>query len=1155
MSSTLGRKGLRVSALAAAIFACGLGTAAHAAEESWSQAPKSLAAIEREAGRELYIVGLKSAPVATYAGERAGLAAVPRRANGRLDVRSPAALAYVDALRGEHAGFLQALSSRVGRQVAPLAPHFQFFHAFNGMVLALTEDEAARLADDPMVALVEGYKEFPLATDAGPELIGAPSIWSGSTTPGNLATRGQGVVIGIIDSGANLGSPSFTDVDIDNFDHTNPLGTGNYLGWCNPSNPNHNPTRDVCNDKLIGGWDFTDTAAPGGSTEAAGFEDENGHGSHTASTAGGNRRQATIAGVSTDISGVAPRANLVIYDACYTNSAGQGLCPNVSTLGSINQVVADGIVDVVNYSISGSQSPWTDANAQAFLAAHNAGVFVAASAGNGTPTPGTTNHVAPWVTTVAASTHDRAFFGNTFNFVAPASPPADAQNVPLQPGAAPPFISSSIVAAPLILSPTYGDGSVNNDGCTPFAADAFTRGGTGGIALIRWGTGTSACGTIARVNAAALGGAVGVIFLADAPLNAAAGGTVPAWVINDTTRAAAIRAHLATSPATATATIAFPGQGFAGQADVMASFSLIGPTNFDLLKPDITGPGVGVLAAVSRWNRTPPPGSLNPAANDATGLLSGTSMSSPHIAGAAALVRAVHPSWTPMEVKSALISTAKTADVFKFSATSPATVPSDPFDRGGGRVDLTRAARAGLVLNETGANFSAANPATGGNPASLNLPSLQLRNCVGTCVVTRSVTSRAAGTTTWDASVVGLPAGVASVAPAQFTLESGESQTVTITINSASLSATAFSFGELVLAPAAPAPTGAPVTIVEQRFPIALRSAPPDIAVSQTAGLTATLRSNETTTVSFQVSNTGNPTINWALASGNQTAPLLAQTQFLGNGFISAQFAGRTPPNTGFYIADDFSVAGSAQVTTLRADGFALPGGQSLGATNSPFINFHVYADNNGEPAGAPEGFGAAPVYTLRVASNAAGLSLAGSNIAIDLVANGAPALNLATGRYWVVVFPEMPGNGSGSSTANPLWAWRITGVGAPVSGLAPRSITPSAASPAWGVPTLTGAPGPGPASGFTLAVNGTVGCGAPWLTPDVTSGSLGALGNATVTLTLAAGTLATGRYGAYTCVSSQGTDADEPMTLVPVTLDVLGDQLFRDGFEPAPTR
>lgn len=115
MSSTLGRNGLRRSALAAAIFACGLGTAATAADETWSQAPKSLAAIEREAGRDLYIVGLKSAPVASYAGGRTGLGAAPRRADGRLDLRSAAALAYVAALQDEHAGFLQGLSSRIGR--------------------------------------------------------------------------------------------------------------------------------------------------------------------------------------------------------------------------------------------------------------------------------------------------------------------------------------------------------------------------------------------------------------------------------------------------------------------------------------------------------------------------------------------------------------------------------------------------------------------------------------------------------------------------------------------------------------------------------------------------------------------------------------------------------------------------------------------------------------------------------------------------------------------------------------------------------------------------------------------------------------------------------------------------------------------------------
>lgn len=1029
--------------------------------------------------------------------------------------------------------------------MAPLAPHFQFFHAFNGMVLSLTPDEAAALVADPMVSLVEGYKEFPLATDAGPALIGAPTVWAGSSTPGSVATRGEGVVIGVIDSGANLGSPSFADVDLDGFDHTNPLGSGTFLGWCNPANPNHNPTRDVCNDKIIGGWDFTDTAFPGGQFEAAGFEDENGHGSHTASTAGGSRRSATIAGVSTNISGVAPRANLVIYDACYTNTAGSGLCPNVSTLASINQTVADAVVDVVNYSISGSQAPWTDANAQAFLAAHNAGVFVAASAGNGTPTPGTTNHVAPWLTTVAASTHDRGFFGNTFTFVAPAAPPPDATNVPLQPGANPPFIGASITAAPLILSPTFGTGNPNNDGCTAFPTGTFTRGAAGGIALLRWGTATSACGTIARVNSAATAGAIGVIFLSDVPLSAAAGGTVPAWVINDTTRSAAIRAHLATDPANATATIAFPGQSFPGQADVMASFSLIGPANFDLLKPDITGPGVSVLAAVSRWTLTGPPGSLNPANNNATGLLSGTSMSSPHVAGAAALVRAVHPTWTPMEVKSALMSTAKTAGVFKSSATSPATVPSDPFDRGGGRVDLTRATRAGLVMNETGPNFTAANPATGGNPASLNMPSLQLRNCVGVCTVTRTVTSRAAGSVEWSASIAGLPAGVGSVTPPQFTLTVGESQVVTVSIDSATLSPTAFSFGELVLAPNAAA-------VVEQRFPLAVRGALPDIAVSQTAGLSITLEQGQSGARTFTVSNAGNPTINWALAGGNQGAPLLDLPQNLGNGFISAQFAARTPPNTGFYIAEDFSVAGSARVTTLRANGFVLPGGQVLGATNSPFINFHVYADSAGAPAGAPEGFGAAPLYSRRVASNATGLSLANASIALDLVANGAPPLDLTTGRYWVVVFPEMPGNGT-ASTGNPVWAWRIVGVGTPVNGLAPRAITPSATSPSWAVPALTGAPGPGPVSAFSVTVGGNVACGASWATPDVTSGSLGALGSATVTLAINTAGLAAGTYGSYVCVSSEGTDADEPMTLVPVTLTVTPEPpVFANGFEPA---
>ena len=102
-------------------------------------------------------------------------------------------------------------------------------------------------------------------------------------------------------------------------------------------------------------------------------------------------------------------------------------------------------------------------------------------------------------------------------------------------------------------------------------------------------------------------------------------------------------------------------------------------------------------------------------------------------------------------------------------------------------------------------------------------------------------------------------------------------------------------------------------------------------------------------------------------------------------------------------------------------------------------------------------------------------------------------------------------------------------------------------------MPNLTGAPGPGPVSAISLTVGGNVACGASWATPDVTSGSLGALGSATVTLAINTAGLAAGTYGSYVCVSSEGTDADEPMTLVPVTLTVTSDPpVFANGFEPA---
>jgi subtilisin family serine protease len=1094
-------------------------------------------------GSAMYIIGLKSPPLAMYRGDKPSYAAAARKPDGKLDIQGPAASRYVQFLQAEQTQFFADASTLLGRSSRASAPEFQFQHAFNGVVMNLTEAEAQRIKSMPNVALVEAYREYELLTDAGPALIGAPTIWNGTNTANGFRSRGEGIVIGVIDSGANLGSPSFADVDIDGFDHTNPLGTGNYLGWCNPTNPNYNAARDVCSDKIIGGWDFTDTVFPAGNTEATGFEDENGHGSHTASTAAGSRRNATILGAATTISGVAPRANLVIYDACYTETAtGRGLCPNVSTLASINQAVADGAVDVINYSISGGEQPWTTAQSLAFLSAQNAGIFVAASAGNSGPGPGTIAHNEPWVTTVGNSTHDRSNFGFLFNATGPTPVPTTVQNLQLRSGAIPPVATPIPLplptTTPIIVSPTIG---VTNDGCAAYPAGTFLRGIDRAIAVVRWSATAPTCGTTVRANNAITAGAAVVIFAPDTALNAAGGANAPVFVvINNTVDNPNLIAFVNANAATATASIPATAVPFPGTPDVMNASSSRGPNPFNFLKPDVTNPGTNVLAAVSRWAVTPAPGALIPTGNNNVNLLTGTSMSSPHTAGAAALLKAVNRAWTPMQIKSALMMTAKNTGIFKENGTTP----SDPFDRGAGRVDLNVAAKAGLLMNETGVNFSAANPATGGNPSTLNIPSFQNPACVGTCTFTRTVTGTTASAVTWTASVSGLPAGSASVTPASFSVTGTASATFSLNVDATLLAANTWLFGSLTLTPSV-------ATIPVVNMPIAIRAAAPTVnLIADPAGLNVTLSAGGTTTRQLTVANTGNPTLNWALADTPRVVNLLTPPAILGTGFQSAVFAAATPANTGAYAADDFDMPAPGSVQFIRSEGFLLPSG-NLGTVNSPLLNFRVYADNNGVPAGGPEAFGAAAVWEYQVAPTAAGVNIVGNSIQLDLVAAGAPTLNLAGGKYWVVVYPSLIGDGSRSSPANPAWFWRITGAGAPSFGLPPQLLdpTPAAGAAAWTVPQLTGAPGPGPAAGFATTINGQVACGAPWLSSSVTNGALGIAGTSVATLTLTAGpAMMPGTYRAAVCVTSN--DPARPTAFVPVVLTVVNETLFRNGFE-----
>jgi hypothetical protein len=369
-------------------IALGLGLASDVTDA----APKPDALLRADA-MHVYIVQFEEPAAARFRGftgtdgkgvRRPQLAATSPVATGapHYDSRSAEAVAYVGFLDELREVRLGDAAARLGR---PLAPLYTYTHALNGMAVKLTPAEASELATMPGVKSVAPEIIQYLQTDRGPQWIKADLVWSGAAT--GTARQGEGVIVGVIDSGIRRTHVSFSGTGI-----TNPFGNGTYRGYC-VANP------IACNNKLIGLWDFTQAGA-GNTTDP---NDINGHGTHVAGTVVGNPFSI--------YSGVAPRANLIVYKGCPDDT-----CPSSATLASINQAVADG-VHVINYSIGGSpQDPWsaigvpTTNGAEAMLAAREAGIVVAAAAGNDGPFEG--SHSAPgnspWVMGVAAATHGRS---------------------------------------------------------------------------------------------------------------------------------------------------------------------------------------------------------------------------------------------------------------------------------------------------------------------------------------------------------------------------------------------------------------------------------------------------------------------------------------------------------------------------------------------------------------------------------------------------------------------------------------------------------------------------------------------------------------------------------------------------------------------------
>jgi hypothetical protein len=569
--------------------------------------------------------------------------------------------------------------------------------------------------------------------------------------------RGEGVIAGIIDTGVNFQHPSFAATDGLGYTHTNPYGAGNYNGWC-AANPG------FCTDKLIGAYGLN----PLGGNPA----DDHGHGSHTGSTTAGNYHEAVfVVGSETytrTVAGVAPRANVVAYKVCTPG------CPQTASVQAVNHAIMDDMVDVLNYSISGVDNPWNDSVDLAFLEAFNAGIYIAASAGNAGPGPSTAAKSGPWNASTAASTINR-IIAHTLDVTGPTTPP-ELQDVAAVPGE-----NTTLVAD---INGELRFNAANPRGCNPgHPANFFS----GAIALVERGD----CTFAEKVNNAAAAGATEVVVYnhfggPPSVMGGLLGNPTPAVMI-DNGSGIALRAYVIANPGATvrinTATSLVFNDDW---ENVVAGFSSRGPSQFEMLLPTFIAPGVNTLAA----------GAFG---SDHYYFSQGTSMSSPHAAGAGALLMALNPTWSPAQVRSALAMTANPSGLVKENGVTPA----DPFDVGSGLLDLDAAGRIGLVMDETYANFVAANPGAGGDPKTLNLPAFLNYNCTGECSWTRTVTSVAQDTVTYNA-VANAPAGmVITVDPPSFTIDPGETQELVITVDVAGSPVGSFAFADIRLVPLA----------------------------------------------------------------------------------------------------------------------------------------------------------------------------------------------------------------------------------------------------------------------------------------------------------------------------------------------------------------
>ncbi|SNY55126.1 PA domain-containing protein [Arsukibacterium tuosuense] len=763
----------------------------------------------------MYIVELKGATainMATQLGELIPSNQMVAVVGNNYNASSPKIKAYVAAVKAKQAA--------VAAEIGAVDVLHNYAHTFNGFSARLSPTQLKAISSHPDVAAVYPDEVHQLQTANTPTFLGLVSNAGDGLHDNGIV--GEDVIVGILDSGIWPENPSFgADPSITEQNY-GPAPEG-WAGECNVGSVGSFVQDGVviyddstapadeftCNNKLIGARYFGSTFSSVyemqfGLGEFASPRDADGHGSHTASTAAGNAGvTASLSGAEVGtVSGIAPRARVAAYKVCWNanyvtpEGAEERGCFFGDSLAAIDQAVIDG-VDVLNYSIGNSQAINTPVY-NASLSAANAGVFFSASAGNSGPTAATVSNIAPWIATVAASTYDgtSAVIGNELTINSGTLAPGEIFSVPAVIGT--PVPEGGVTADLGLASPVEACGPLSNDL-------------TGQIALIARG----GCPFVDKLLNAEAAGAIGAVVYTLSGTPIAMGGTDPGINIPGVMVFNADGLALADSVNAGTTNVTMSLNGSAIEAtevgNIMATFSSRGVNTqtADILKPDITAPGVRILAASS-------PQQLQFGGNpqgENFAYLQGTSMSSPHIAGMAALLAGQYPTWTPAQIKSAIMTTAR-QDLVKEDNVTPA----DPFDFGAGHVAPAPSLNPGLVYSanlgdylgflcgqgEAGlvssARFGAdctdiVNAGFATDASQLNYPSIAIDQLAGTETISRTVTDVSGnggtynvvveapeGTTvtveTFDAGGNLIPSGLLEVAP-------GGTASYSLTFNSA----------------------------------------------------------------------------------------------------------------------------------------------------------------------------------------------------------------------------------------------------------------------------------------------------------------------------------------------------------------------------------